>query len=49
MRNVKDALDALADSILPYNQKPASYVRNLKKQSSQQIADDLSLWGVWVP
>lgn len=45
MKSVKEALEALAESVAPYNEKAASYLRGLNGQTPQQIADDLSLWG----
>ena len=45
MTNVRDALEAMAETVAPFNENAASHLRELKKQLPQQIADDLSLWG----
>lgn len=45
MNDVGEALEALAEAVAPCDQKSASRLRQLRKRTPRQIADDLFLWG----
>ena len=45
MKEIKNALNKLADMLSPFDEETAKYALSLKKKSPQDIANDLLLWG----
>ena len=45
MKNIKIALNNLAESLSPFDSGSANYIRKLKNKTPEEIANDNNIWG----